>query len=228
MSDAFDLKAFDQWLTVQAFEDLFWSLETHILKNGRWIDAQHPKKPYGKFDNELFALLLLAKHEVGARRNWDLRLEVRANIRDIKSENFSFDAQYRVKSLQPDWLDQDRSGLIEVVRGMTEKQSLDLRTQNEILQREGSAAGGARDMDDGVATIKAAILDAVRKKSAKTYATGTGLVVWLRGEANPKFAGYAYSDSTFLDQVRKEATAFAKLCIVGVSSGCRWVKGTGL
>lgn len=223
-----DSRAFDQWMDVVAFEDLFWSVEADIRKDGRWIDVQHPRKPLTKHDNEYLPLLMLAKHEYGARQNWDMRLEVRATVQEETVEGHSFDAEFRFLPMQPDWIDQGRQGRIEFVRGMSTEQSLEFRLQNETLQRDGFVSGPIRDMDHDISEMKAAILAATRNKSGKNYAKDTVLVIWLRDEKNPNFAGHAFADEGFLDEIRREAGRFASLCIVGIASGCRWVKGSGL
>lgn len=220
---------FDRWMTVCDFEQLFWAKENAIYANNGWFGVQHPRKPDAKHDNEYLPLLILAKHENGQRRNWDMRLEIRATEKDEFVGGLAFDAEYRFSSLQPTISEgENRVGRIEFVRGMTMRQSLDFRTQNEVLQHEGSFLGAAQDIDQGISEMKAAILAAVQKKMTKEYSTDTALVIWLRYEQNPNFAGYAYSDTDFLDQIRGEAGDFAKLCIVGVNSGCRWIKGKGL
>lgn len=220
---------FDQWMTDCDFEDHFWAKENAIYDRDGWIGVQHPRKPDTKHDNEHLPLLILAKHENGQRKNWDMRLQIRATEKDEFVGGFAFDAEYQFSSLQPTISDgENRAGRIEFVRGMTPQQCLDFRAQNETMQREGIAAGAVQDIDHGIPEMKAAILTAVRIKAGKNYSPDTALVVWLRDEKNPHFAGYTYADPGFPGQICDVAGGFTKLCIVGVLSGCHWAKGIGL
>ena len=220
-------------MSVCAFERRFW-LQTDILyQTGGWLSAQHPPQKHKKLDAEFLPLLILAKHENGRRKNWDMTLEIKAKVNPEDEGEQSFDGEFRFTSNQPTISGtENREGRIEVVTGMTQEQFLAFKATNVQLERDHIVSQEPRDMDHGLPEMKSAVLQAISKKATKmdhgTYHKDTALLVWLRAEVNPRFGGVAFYDEAFKDQMKDAAGGFKKVCVVGINAGCHWVKGEGL
>ncbi|MFV1875422.1 hypothetical protein [Nioella sp.] len=98
------------WLNIGDFEELFWeqsqkirSSDPKATKEGKFFVSQHPSRstdgPGSKLVDEWLPLLILAKHEVGRKKNWDAPFYLRvSNGEDaVTNDGRSYDAEYCFK-----------------------------------------------------------------------------------------------------------------------------------
>ena len=223
-----DIKTFGQWVSVCEFESLFWKSSDDLVFSGGVFNSQHPPRPWNKLTNEFLPLLILAKHETGRRDLWDTQILLRANPTNEHTDGFEFDAEYCLRSFQPSYSSPDRSGYIEIVRGIGQEFSLQNKTSDKEQSLGNYRPQEGRDSDFGVDRMKVEILSAVQSKSRKeNYHPSTILLVWLRHEWNLRYS------KTAILEIKNElveicAGKFAGMCVVGIAPGVNWIVGAGL
>jgi hypothetical protein len=232
------------WLNIGDFEELFWeqsqkirSSDPKATKEGKFFVSQHPSRstdgPGSKLVDEWLPLLILAKHEVGRKKNWDALFYLRvSNGEDaVTNDGRSYDAEYCFKDYNLGF--GERAGYLEITRGISSQQSQDLKERDRALSQGILPALEVRDQDAGLTDMKEQILEAVARKKemaqAGIYPAKTTLLIWLREELNLPLCRTTLQEEKFRQSAREVVeNAFNGLVLVGVTCGVIWISGDGL
>lgn len=226
------------WLTLSEFERAFWSEADRIRgedpkleSHGRFFVARNPSRssrhPGNKHFNEWLPLLMFLKHEAGQFRNWDQTLLVSPSQGPdrLTTSGQNFDACVRFLSHQRDFTP-DRQVWIEIVRAVSEKRSREMMVEDRALSRGESPSLKGSSLDEEMAEYKAAVTHAIRQKAGKPYPDPTILIVWLPQVTSPWLNQVL--DTLNVEALLARGGAIRGVCVVGESTGCRWIFGSGI